>query len=465
MHDSSPVATEDTSSDTLVGYLSESDADQCINSSIDNKCVDSNKESLPRAYETEVVSVFDEISEIDRLNYKKKDSSHNIKPAEGSNTTLRQVIFLHRHGDRTPMNFPPKDKLRNEPFWAFHGYGQLTNRGKARLHLLGRMTRERYDEFLSRSVNKNQRISRASGALRCIESAQVFLSGFLALDETGSPDSESLKWDSKEDPLAQLWQPASVQSVPVSIDGMLAESADCKSLMDEYKLIDRSDLVRLINNEYKSEAQILNSVLGFNMDHFYKWFWASSQIEVERSYFESKMDPKIIASYDRIQQAGNLALEAYQSSSKSRRLRSGLLISDMISHMKNCRDAYNQTDLQQKSKKFVHYAAHDMTLIVILGMFGSWQKFPFRPDYASNIALELHHDDDDWFIKIFYMPHVPAEPTEIHLEHCEKGHPRGICTLDKFIKLMKPYTFENWQEWMRECGNQLDKIDPYSFST
>lgn len=401
------------------------------------------------------------LEQIDRLDSKEESEleSNNVREAD---STLRQVLFIHRHGDRTPIVFPPKDNLATEPFWTFHGLGQLTNRGKSRLYLLGKIIRKRYNKFLGSSVNKNERVTRASGSLRCIESAQTFLAGFLRLDLPDSPDARELIWDRDPvDNLAHLWQPASVQTVPAKFDGMLAEGAECSVLTDEYlNVIDKSDEVKTINTEYAKERDLLIQSLGFEMDHFYKWFWASSVIEVEKSYFPEKVKPELLRSFDRIDEASNKSLGLYQSTLKSKRLRHGLLINEMVNLMKTARDGGNNNNKQVI--KFAHYAGHDLTLVVILGMLDVWKEFPRRPNYASNIATELHQDGDEWFVRFLYMEQVPSIPFELHVKRCEEDHPLKRCTLDKFADLMKPYMIDSWQNWMSECGNDLTKLNPYA---
>lgn len=385
---------------------------------------------------------------------------------ERTEPSLRQVILIHRHGDRTPIVFPSKDAIKDEEFWAFHGLGQLTNRGKARLFALGQIIRDRYNEFMGRSVNKNQRISRSSGSLRCIESGQSFLAGFLGLDQKGSVDAKDLNWaPNTDEALAQLWQPAAIQSVPVQFDGMLAEGAKCKVLSQEYLNIDASELGQRIVTGYTHEAQVLGSTIGFELDRFFKWLWVDSLLEIERSYFPDKMLPEVLQVYERTEEASNLAAIAYQSTTKAKRLRSGLLINDMLSHMKNARASgkplpnISGTD---QEKKFVHYIAHDLTLVVLLGMLDSFEQNPIRPDYAANLILELHQESDEWFVKIYYMHKVPSTPVEIHVERCEEGHPKKRCTLDKLTEVMKPYAIDSWQTWMKECGNDFADLNPYS---
>lgn len=410
----------------------------------------------------------EDIDKLDPTLASKFDLTSSDWLADGSATTLRQVLFIHRHGDRTPIVFPSGDDLAKEPFWSFHGLGQLTHRGKARLHLLGAMIRARYNKFLGYSVNKEHRISRSSGALRCIESAEVFLSGFLALDTSNCTDSTQLIWDKDTNGISQLWQPSSIQSTPASIDGMLAESAVCDRLQQEYdEVIDKSELVRKINDDYKNEAKILEETINSKTDRFYKWFWASSLMEVERSYFPDKMKPEILSIYDRVEKAGELAMTAYQSTIISRQLRGGLLLNDIIKNMKTMRDISSSGSRGEMPnlKKFVHYSAHDLNLVVLLGIFENWNNYPKRPDYASNIAIELHEANNEWYVRIFYMPRVPEKPIELYLKGCHKNDvplSETRCTLDQFERLMQPYLIESWQSWMLKCQNNLTLIDPYT---
>lgn len=463
---------------------------------------DSNEERLVKSEVTDdEVQLKHRLEIVDKLDSSlltKFDLSSPDWKAEGSATTLRQVLFIHRHGDRTPVTFPSRDELAKEPFWNFHGLGQLTNRGKARLFLLGRMIRARYDKFLKESVNKNRRISRSSGALRCIESAQVFLAGFLALNTNNSIDSKQLIWDNNPNELSHLWQPASIQSVPAHLDGMLAESAVCNALDEEYnEVIDKMEFVKELNEEFKEVAETLDRSIGYKIDRFDKWSWASSLIAIESSYFSEKMNPDILEVYDRLQKAGELSSNAYVHTFKSRQLRGGLLLKDIINNMKALRASVNNklSDKEsQEVKNFVHYSGHDLNLIVLLSMFGNLINHPKVPDFASNIAIELHEANNQWFVRIFYMQSVPEKPIEIFLSGCQENNQEesaegfgqarkglgGIielfgsrkrvkkdnqyakmCTLDGFERLVKPYLIDDWETWMKMCRNKMSQMNPY----
>lgn len=481
-----PASYTDVNLETVsLGHGAIGAPDECLNDSLGTNCGNGSGNEV-YSYETNPtlplnsksieskrrpIYSFDHVSERDYANFLENSSKWQ---AEGRTTTLRQVLIIHRHGDRTPINFPPKDKLASEPFWTFHGLGQLTNRGKARVDMLGKIIRKRYNEFMGGSVNKNLRKSRSSSSLRCIESAEVFLSSFLALDQPNASDAQALIWEKNNQKLGHIWQPASVSSFTAKYDGLLNEGAECKALNDEYiHVFDPSEISKRVNKEYSHERDVLYRVMGFETEHFYKWFWAASLLEVERSYFEHKMNPDLLKIYDRVQEAGLLTLGLYQSTLKSKRLRAGLLINDMIKNMKTYRDQYNMAfdaDVNPSfAKKFVHYSAHDLNLVVLLGMFNATERFPSRPDYASNILIELHQDTHatkDWFVRLFYMQKVPSEPQELYLDACksETKHHRH-CTLDQFDDLMQQYKIDNWQNWMQECGNDFSQFDPYLQNT
>lgn len=434
--------------------------DECLNSSSGiNNCVSKTSEvdSTDRPYKLQY-----RLQQIDRV-FDESEVPDALLEAEGASTTLRQVLLLHRHGDRTAVQFDAEDPLAKEPFWTFHGLGQLTNRGKARLYLLGKMMRRRYNKFLNGKVNKNERITRASGSLRCIESAQSFLASFLGLNESSINDARKLVWDRRANILAQIWQPVNILSVPGKLDAMLNEGAECQNLADEFEnVIEKSAEAQSLYIDYKHEAEVLKTSIGREIHRFYMWMWAASLIEVEQSYFADKMKPELIDILPRLKEAGYKAMGLYASTVKARRLRSGVLMGDMIKNMIEFRDGGDQPD--SKTKKFVHYSAHDLNIATVLNMLDAWKKFPTVPDYGANLVLELHQDhlsNGEWFLRIFYMSPVPSVPTEIHLPECESNHPKSRCTLEKFQTLMEPYTIASWQDWMKECNNDFTRLDPY----
>lgn len=427
---------------------------------LDYRCIENNDSSLKLKSSNQVAIEQRLLQETSPSLFTLVKQEDALSRAE-SLSSLRQVAIVHRHGDRTPLDFAPRDPFQNESFWSIHGQGQLTNRGKERLFVLGKIMRDRYNQFLKRSVNKNMRISRASGSVRCIESAQIFLSSFLALNLDNSSDSTNLIWGQKDEKyrLGSIWQPASVLTTSASIDGMLAESAECNKLEEEYETYEYSEQAKNILIKYKDVVDVLRDNYGFVIDRFYKWFWASSFIEIERSYFPNRMPKPILDIYDRLQAASYESFVLYQSTLISKRLRVGLLLNDIITHME---DKANNDKLDDKQVKLLHYSAHDMTLITLLGTLDSYQASVGRPDYASNLIFELHKNvtNKEWFTKVFYMPTVPGQLLELNLNSCKKSE-SGKCILESFSSWLDKYRVRSWINWMTECKNDLTKINPY----
>lgn len=92
-------------------------------------------------------------------------------------STLKLLQIIHRHGDRTPISFSPKDPFKDENYWP-EGIGELTNIGKYRLWQLGINIQSWYKEFLVKNIHSPKNIYvRSSLQHRCIQSAAHLLAG------------------------------------------------------------------------------------------------------------------------------------------------------------------------------------------------------------------------------------------------------------------------------------------------
>lgn len=325
---------------------------------------------------------------------------------KANSSSLRQVLFLYRHGDRTADHFDGSEDETQK----FLGPGQLTKKGKLRVYLLGQLTRFRYNEFLHGSINKRNLFSRSSAHERCIESVQLFLANFLGFNaqnvELDREETKKLIWLGRHGKprLARLWQPAAIQVVPERMDGMLSETARCKREAEAKELLEK----------------------GVDVDELTKL---------------------------------------------TRRLHSGLLMNDMIKHMKS-RIAHLRGRGDGDDYLFVHYSSHDITVNTLLGMLGQWEINDSNsddrlapPDFAANLAIELHEDSSSgtYYVRLFYMPRVPQEPIELQLPGCSSSSTNG-CPIGDFERLLSEYLIPSWQDWMRECDNDLSQIDPYSLA-
>lgn len=403
--------------------------------------------------------LLDRLRIIDRVDLNKSSlvySDSSVFYGEKPSESLRQVFLIHRHGDRMPINLPlPKsDCLRDEPFWKIHGKSQLSNRGKERLYLLGKVMRSRYSQFLNNKVNKNIRVSRSSGSMRCIESAQMFLASFLGLDVQNSSDSSYLIWQDSQQ-LAHLWQPASIESYPDELDSLLGEGDNCANYESELAEQVYPEFERNNSKEYKEAREYLERKVDIKIDSLFEFILRYDTLQVEKSYFPDKIESDLVEFLNRFKRLYDVVYKAAQATFTLRRLQAGPFINSVISNMEETRQSYaNSTG---SPVKFLHYAAHDVNLEVLLGILDNIQ--PESPGFGSNMVFELHEIANDWFVRIFYMQSTPSKMIELHVDKCNDEE--GRCSLSKFRQFVEPYMIESWQDWMSECDNDYQSLDPY----
>ncbi|XP_075211915.1 prostatic acid phosphatase-like isoform X2 [Lycorma delicatula] len=120
-------------------------------------------------------------------------------------TSLKFVAILHRHGQRTPLEFYEFDPYKDvNKYWPI-GLGQLTARGKLQLYELGKTFKERYKSFISNYSAKSVRVS-SSDADRCHMSVAALLAGLF-------PPQGDEVWNKE-----LLWQPIPIHSEPSNED-------------------------------------------------------------------------------------------------------------------------------------------------------------------------------------------------------------------------------------------------------
>jgi Histidine phosphatase superfamily (branch 2) len=90
--------------------------------------------------------------------------------------TLKLLQIIHRHGERNPLYFPPKDPFNSETYFP-GGLGQLTLPGKYRLYQLGEYIRREYGEYLGSAMSPREVYTQSSYTNRTMESAQCLNAG------------------------------------------------------------------------------------------------------------------------------------------------------------------------------------------------------------------------------------------------------------------------------------------------
>ncbi|XP_065172701.1 prostatic acid phosphatase-like, partial [Atheta coriaria] len=98
----------------------------------------------------------------------------DISGVLGDESTLKSVVVVYRHGDRTPVDPYPNDPYLNKSYWPV-GFGQLTNVGKEQHYEFGAWLRTRYNDFLPKDYSESDIYIRATDVDRTLMSAQANL--------------------------------------------------------------------------------------------------------------------------------------------------------------------------------------------------------------------------------------------------------------------------------------------------
>lgn len=366
-------------------------------------------------------------------------------------SSLRLLVLLHRHGDRTPLELDPRDPLAEEPFWRHHGIGKLTNRGRARMYLLGRLMRSRYASFFGDHLSKHQIVSISSGIERCIESGQLVLAGLM------SSQSKAQRWDDDE-PLASLWAPIAASSLVRPYDGLLSAQSACRNSGKELERMAEHELVKKLKEEFREELAVLGPG-SEKISMLHNWIFGDDRLSIEHDYFADKLAPELEAIRGRISELSSRVFSTLaRNNDTMRRLRVGLLVEEILDSV----DKRSQGARKEEPVKLVHLSTQDAQLSFLLGTLDVWEqdeRLLRRPGYGASLAFELHEDERGWFVKVLYFEQVPGEALELELAGSEPG--RG-CSLGQFRRLLGRDRIEaGWQQWMAECGEDIGRVDPY----
>ncbi|XP_012152497.1 prostatic acid phosphatase isoform X2 [Megachile rotundata] len=348
------------------------------------------------------------------------------------------IVFanvLYRHGDRTPVRSYPNDPYNNESFWPV-SYGQLTNLGKHQHLLLGRWLRKRYSHLLSDIYSPYDIYIQSTDVDRTLMSAESHLAGLY-------PPSGNQVWDSIK------WMPIPVHTIPEDKDNVLAAKKYCPRYDYELRKVLDSPELKKIEKENKKLYAYLTEKTGNKI---------SSLRSVEQLYdtlFVENLYNKTLPEWTESVFPGKLKSLAAKSFTVSaynkilQRLKSGLLLGEMIDHMEK-----KSKNALVPDRKVWMYSAHDETLANMLMTLNVFD--PHCPPYTATILLELRVNlKNQYFVTVSYKNNSD-EPVLLTLPGCI-----ALCPLNQFIALTKDVVPINWEE---ECTLKWDKLG-YNINT
>ncbi|XP_015117780.1 uncharacterized protein LOC107041654 [Diachasma alloeum] len=350
-----------------------------------------------------------------------------ISLSKADNPELGTIIFaniLYRHGVKTPEVSYPNDPWKNESLWPVP-FGELTNLGKQQLLELGKWFRARYNQMLPRKYSPYDIYVRSTDVDRTLMSAQVNLAGLYPPVDDQVFDDE-LKW-----------MPIPVHTTPEKEDNVLAGEKYCARYSLELKRLTASPVIQNILQDNRELLDYLTKMTGKTINFSDVFVHIYDSLFIQRLY--NKTLPAWTSSVypDKMQPMVNFAFTAYAHTKILQRLRTGLLMKEMVTHMIQ----KSKSSLVPDRKLFM-YAAHDVTvanLLMTLGVFD-----PHRPPFAATVLMELRLNSKKQHVVTISYKNSSAEPTLLTLPGCTPA-----CPLSQFVNLTKDVIPEDWD---KECS-------------
>ncbi|XP_032265100.1 prostatic acid phosphatase isoform X2 [Phoca vitulina] len=305
---------------------------------------------------------------------------------------LKLVTLVFRHGDRSPIETFPNDPIK-ESSWP-QGFGQLTQLGMEQHYELGQYIRKRYRKFLNESYKREQVYIQSTDVDRTLMSAMTNLAGLFP------PEGISV-WNP-----SLPWQPIPVHTLSLS------EDRDFIETLPTFTGYHTQDLFGMWTKVY--DPLFCESVHNFTLPS-----WATEDT---------------MTKLKELSELSILSLYGIHKQKEKSRLQGGVLVSEILNHMKSATQPSNR-------RKLVMYSAHDTTvsgLQMALDVYNG-----LLPPYASCHIMELYLEKGEYFVEMYYRNETQHEPYPLTLPGCTPS-----CSLMEFAELVAPVIP---QDWSTEC--------------
>lgn len=338
---------------------------------------------------------------------------------------LKFVTVVFRHGDRSPIETFPNDPIK-ETSWP-QGFGQLTQRGMQQHYELGGYIRRRYRKFLNKSYRHEQVYVRSTDVDRTLMSAMTNLAALF-------PPEGSSVWNPH-----LPWQPIPVHTVSLSEDRLLyLPFKNCPRFQELQSETLKSEEFQKRLQPYKNFIDELPTLSGF---HGHELFGIWSRVydplfceSVHNFTLPPWATQEAMTKLRELSELSLLSLYGIHKQKEKSRLQGGVLLSEILSHMKNAAHSPSY-------KKLVMYSAHDTT---VSGLQMALEVYNGRlPPYAACHFMELLQENGEYFVEMYYRNETQHEPHPLTLPGCTQS-----CPLEKFAELVAPVLP---QDWSSEC--------------
>lgn len=381
----------------------------------------------------------------------------DISGVLGDESTLKSVVVVYRHGDRTPVDPYPNDPYLNKSYWPV-GFGQLTNVGKEQHYEFGAWLRTRYNDFLPKDYSESDIYIRATDVDRTLMSAQANLAGLYP------PVTPEDTWNADIP-----WQPIPVHTAPETDDIILAMKTNCprynyfmSQLMEEPYFQDLAKHNQPIYQYVtKNTGRKVSDILS--LEFIYNTLFIEDLYNYTLPQWTKQVYPDVM----RPLAALSFAIPCYNADLA--RLKVGPLLNDIytrlkasaapptenIYHPRGNAPYIESHSKQDQPKKMWMYSAHDTTVANVLNALRVFD--PHSPPYTSAVIIELRTSiARGTFVNIFYKNSSVATP--ITLPTCTFD-----CSLEAFHGILAPLMVSP-SDWYVEC-EQLSLLSLLAFES
>ncbi|XP_046524358.1 prostatic acid phosphatase isoform X2 [Equus quagga] len=287
---------------------------------------------------------------------------------------LKFVTLVFRHGDRSPIETFPNDPIK-ESSWP-QGFGQLTQLGMEQHYELGEYIRKRYGKFLNETYKREQVYIRSTDVDRTLMSAMTNLAALFP------PEGVSV-WNP-----GLPWQPIPVHTVPLSEDRLLyLPFRDCPHFQElESETLNSEEFQKRLH-PYKDFIETLPKLSGYHgQDLFGIWSKVYDPLFCESVHnftLPSWATEDAMTKLRELSELSLLSLYGIHKQEEKSRLQGGVLVGEILNHMKSATQPSNH-------RKLVMYSAHDTTvsgLQMALDVYNG-----ILPPYAACHLMELYSE-------------------------------------------------------------------------
>ncbi|KAF4020600.1 hypothetical protein G4228_012492 [Cervus hanglu yarkandensis] len=277
----------------------------------------------------------------------------------------------------------------------------VTLLGMAQHYELGEYIRKRYENFLNESYKHEQVHVRSTDIDRTLMSAMTNLAALFP------PEGISI-WNP-----SLPWQPIPVHTVPVS------EDQDFIEVLPKLTGYHDQDLLGIWSKVY--DPLFCEGIHNFTLPS-----WATEDT---------------MTKLKEISELSLLSLYGIHKQKEKSRLQGGVLINEILNHMKSATQPSNH-------RKLIMYSAHDTTVSALQMALDVYNGI--LPPYASCHMMELYFQEGEYFVEMYYRNETRYEPHPLTLPGCTLS-----CPLTKFVELVAPVIS---QDWSMECAISNHKV-------